>query len=256
MLPKLRRALILYITAGDPLINTKLVSALYQSGMDILEVGLPVARPKYDGPVIRRSMRRALASLSGLDDALDSAVKLPGDNKILFTYYDEALKYGVEDFFSRVSSGFGSVLFPDLLIDHLGELERYSRLCEKYGVAQAFFITTGFPHKLVKRLSSLEPAFIYLGLMVSTGVLLPISAGRNIRLFRELVGSVPLIVGFAVRSPEQVEQYMQAGADGVVVGSALLRILEEAGEDEKISRVCGFVAELKRAVERHGYTQQ
>ena len=224
--------------------------------MDVLEVGLPVAKPKYDGPVVKRSMRRALTNVSGIGEALEAAVKMPGDSKILFTYYEEALNYGVEDFFSRVSNGFGAVLFPDLLIDYLGELERYSRLCEKYGVAQAFFITTGFPHKLVKRLADLEPAFIYLGLMVSTGVLLPISASRNIRLFRELVGSVPLIVGFAVRSPEQVEQYMRAGADGVVVGSALLRILEEASEDEKISRVRGFVAGLKRAVEQHGYAQQ
>lgn len=253
MLSRSGRVLILYLTVGDPLITTNLIKSLYQSGVDMLEIGLPTAKPKYDGPVVKRSMLRASANVQGIEEALENASKMTGGGKILFTYYEEALSYGVEELFSRAGGRFYTVLFPDLLIDYPDDLGRYLRLCDKYGFEPAFFVTTGFPHKLVKHLSSLEPAFIYLGLMLSTGVLLPISASRNIRLFRGLVGDVPLIVGFAVRSPEQVGSYVHAGADGVVVGSAFLRVLEEAAdEDKRIRRACEFVAGLKKAVENHG----
>jgi tryptophan synthase alpha chain len=104
-------------------------------------------------------------------------------------YYEDALKIGLEGLFRRAAeNGADALLFPDLLIDYPDQFKTYTQLSEKYGLEKAFFITTTFPHKLVRELVDHEPAFIYLGLMACTGVLLPITIARNIYIMKRLVG--------------------------------------------------------------------
>jgi len=84
--------------------------------------------------------------------------------------------------------------------------------------------------------------------MFSTGVLLPVSAERNIRNIRRLLGDTPMVVGFAIRDPEQVRRYVSAGADGVVVGSGFLRILEGYPEGERVEKAIQFLRSLKEVL--------
>ena len=244
-----RRALVAFLTVGDPLTwNGKVMEALVSSGVDAFELGIPTRMAKYDGPTIRASYRRALRS--GVDERF--AVSLLKEVKglahpILFTYYEVALSYGLEDLMgSAAEAGIKCVLFPDLLIDYLESLEDYIELCEKYNLEHAFFITSCFPHRLIVKLANLEPSFIYLGLMASTGILLPVAINRNIRIIKSLVRETPLLVGFALSSPQQVRLCVSAGADGVVVGSAILKLLEEGSRDT--NHLKSFITNLKEAL--------
>lgn len=239
------RVFIAYLTVGDPLVDDVVVEALVNSGVDVFELGLPTGSPKYDGPAIRASYRRALDNMVTVDKAISLVRDFPVDYKIIFTYFDLALGFNIEDFMNSASNArVKSVLFPDLLIDYLEDLNTYTRLCERYGLEPVFFITSCFPHRLVSNISRLNPAFIYLGLMASTGVLLPITVSRTIKIMKGLVGNVPLIVGFALSQPQQVSDCINAGADGVVVGSAILELIGRLHHEEKSSKLRDYVSSL------------
>jgi len=245
---KFGRVLVVYLTVGDPLVwNEEVIGTLSSSGVDLFELGIPTTMTKYDGPAIRASYRRALES--GVDErrsiSLIREVKGLGGS-ILFTYYDVALACGLEGLMSNVAeAGIECILFPDLLIDYPEDLESYIKLCERYDLEHAFFITSCFPHHLIVKLAKLEPAFIYLGLMPSSGILLPIAISRNIGIIKGLIGEVPLLVGLGLSSPQQVGLCISAGADGVVVGSTILRILAEGSEVAKLKI---FISSLREAL--------
>ena len=247
---KHKKALVVFLTVGDPLTwNGKVMEVLASSGVDAFELGIPTRLAKYDGPTIRASYKRALRS--GVDErcAVSLIKEVKGlKNTILFTYYEVALAYGLEDLLSNVAeAGIECVLFPDLLIDYPESLEDYIKVCKKYNLEYAFFITSCFPHHLMVKLAKLDPSFIYLGLMASTGILLPIAISRNIKIIRNLVGQTPLLVGFALNNPQQVSLCADAGADGVVVGSAILKLLEGGLEAAKLK---SFIRGLKEALSR------
>ncbi len=246
--PRGRRKLVAYVTAGDPLVFS-IVDVLISSGIDLFELGIPSEHPKYDGPAIRKSYRRALERGVTLEKAFEIIEGFPS-SKVLFTYFDLAMKVGLEEFASLASQcSVESVLFPDMLIDYPESLDAYIRICGRYGLKPSFFVTSSFPHRLISKLARLEPAFIYLGLMASTGILLPITLDRTIRIVRKLVGDVPLFVGFAISKPEQVANCVNAGADGIVVGSAILRLLEGAAVDERPRKVKEYIESLRRALD-------
>ncbi|MCS7142639.1 MAG: tryptophan synthase subunit alpha [Aigarchaeota archaeon] len=240
------RRLIVYVTLGDDLVKPQLIQRFMHSGCDVLELGLPTPLAKYDGPTIRRSIARALRTCDGrVRELLDMVRQFDAEQKVLFTYFEFAANMGLREVYSRAAEHVESVLFPDLLIDYPERVDEYVAMSREYGLELTFFVPTTVPHRLVTRIASLDPAFVYLGLMISTGVHLPVTAERNIGVIKRLLGQVPLVVGFAVRTPEQVRRYVAAGADGVVVGSAILKMLEE-GEAE---RSVELVRSLKEAME-------
>lgn len=245
------RRLVVYVTLGDDVVDHSLFSILKENGCDVVELGLPTNLAKYDGPAIKRSMARALKRGSSAKELLASLPSIPFDHKVLFMYYELAKVLGLEEVFNTASGNVCSILFPDLLIDYPEGQDHYLEMCERYGMEPTFFVTSSFPHRLIKKLASLDPAFIYMGLMLSTGVSLPIFAERNIRIVKQIVGKVPLVVGFAINSSDQVERYVKAGADGIVVGSALLRLLEESKSREGLARVSELVRSLKEALVGH-----
>lgn len=246
-----RKMLVIYLTAGDPLIfSSSIVDVIASSGADLFELGIPNEHPKYDGPTIRASYKRALRNGTTLEKAFRIIKDFPSDLKILFTYFDLALKMGLEEFVSLASEcSVSSVLFPDMLIDYPEHLSAYINACERYGLRPSFFITSSFPHKLISRVARLNPAFIYLGLMASTGILLPVTLSKTIGIVRELIGDAPLLVGFAISRPEQVAKCVSAGADGVVIGSAVLKLLERTPIDERPHRVKEYILSLRRALD-------
>jgi tryptophan synthase alpha chain len=248
-----KRTLTAYLTVGDPLTSDKtIIEALTISGVDIFELGIPTNMPKYDGPVIRASHKRALEKGVTTDKAFKLTrefTTITGANTVLLTYFSVALNYGLEDFIEKASiAGVSCVLFPDLLIDYVDSLDVYIKLCENYGVEPAFFITSCFPHRLISKLAKLNPAFIYLGLMASTGILLPITISKTIRIMKGLVGDIPLLAGFAISTPQQISNCIEAGADGIVIGSALLRLLETEQGENRATKLRNFILSLKKAL--------
>jgi len=241
-----------YLTLGfpEPARFRGVVESL-RGCVDFYEFGVPTRRPKYDGPTIRMTHRRvveqglvgreALRLLRGLD---------VGAPFTLMAYLEdyvggdaEALRGFLED---AASAGALCVLFPDLAFDYPGMVDRYVEESERAGMRPCFFASSRFPHAWLVRFAALNPLYVYLGLQPATGVELPIAVVKNVRTARRLVGDRYLLTGFAVRRPETAAGLIRAGADAVVVGSAVARRLVEEG----VEAARGLACELHHAV--HG----
>lgn len=246
-----RRTLMVYLTAGDPYVNDEVVETLSSCGIRVFEFGIPLASPKYDGPIIRMSYKRALENGVSLEGVFSAISGFNVAHKIILTYFEYALKVGLDRIAElSLEADASGILFPDLLIDYPEELGAYIKLCSDYGLEPIFFITSSFPHKLISRLAGMEPTFIYLGLMASTGILLPITVTKTIKIVRELIDGTPLLAGFAISEPWQVSNCIRAGADGVVVGSAIIRLISETrGRGLYLEGLKEYVYSLIKALE-------
>ncbi|MEM3640961.1 MAG: tryptophan synthase subunit alpha, partial [Candidatus Bathyarchaeia archaeon] len=216
----------------------------------IFEFGLPITKPKYDGLTIKASYKRALKNGTTIEKSFSIIKSFQLDHKFVFTYFESAREIGLENFMGFISNtNVEGVLFPDLLIDYMEELDNYLKLCNEYSFDPAFFITSSFPHKLVSKLAKLNPVFIYLGLMASTGTLLPITVSKTVKIMRNLVGDTPLLVGFAISEPSQVSDYVKAGADGVVIGSAIIKLItDEQNMELRKGKLVKYILSLKEAL--------
>jgi len=216
---------------------------------DFLELGLPARNPLYDGPTIRRTHREALAAAEGMDRRalLRLAAESAGDTPFtVMTYLWEhggakGLRGLVEDV---AAAGAAGLLLPDLLFEHPGLLGEYVDAVRGAGMRPAFFVSSKFPHRLLSRLASLDPLFIYLGLQPATGAGLPVAVLDNVALARRLAGSAYLLAGFSVRGPGDAVGLVGAGADAVVIGSELVRRALSGGPAAAASLAC----EVRRAV--------
>ncbi|CCC82034.1 tryptophan synthase subunit alpha [Thermoproteus tenax] len=229
-----------YITAQWPNSETfrSLLSSLDQVA-DFVEIGVPTTNPKYDGPFIRLSHREAavkgLGALQGLD--------LP-KNAVLMAYAEDYL--GKFDALARAAaeSGAVSVLLPDLLVDFPEALEEYVLAVRRNGLDPSFFLPSKFPYALAGRLASYNPLFLYIGLYAATGIRLPVYVERNIKIARQYAGDVYIVAGFAIDSADRARAIVGAGADGLVVGTAAMKILKERG----LQQTLAFLAEIKEAL--------
>ncbi len=249
-----QKTLVIFLTLGDPTLEKTLTyTRVLIDVADILELGVPTSSGKYDGPVIRSSYKHAIIGGASIESSLKFFKEVPTEKKIVLSYFEGASQYGFEAFMKLAAeSGARCVLFPDLLVDYFEEFEHYLNVCEKLSLEPAFFVTSGFPHRLVKSLSSVQPApaFIYLGLMASSGTSLPISVAENIAVMKELVGETPLLAGFSIKTSSQVAHCISSGADGVVVGSAILKkIAETEGEDKLLKELKEHVSELRKGLD-------
>jgi tryptophan synthase alpha chain len=242
-----------YLTIGypGPAVFPEVLRSL-EPCVDFYELGLPTRRPKYDGPTVRASHRRvAEQGLVGLE-ALRLLEKAGiGKPFTLMAYLEDYIGdlRGVLE--AAASVGAACVLFPDLAFDYPGELERYVEESERAGMRPCFFASSRFPHRWLERYAALRPLYIYLGLQPATGVELPIAVAKNVRTARLLVGDRYLLTGFAIKSPGTARALIEAGADAVVVGSAILRLLDEEGLGSARGLACSIYEAVHAAgVER------
>ncbi len=234
-----------YWTLGYPTLPASLeaLSALSECS-DFLEVGLPSRNPMYDGPVIRDTHRRA--ERAGIERALRRLESLARPYTLLAymaDYRDGSLRRLLE---GAASAGALCVLMPDLAFEYPDAVGEYVDESLRAGLKPCFFASSRFPHGWLRRFASYSPLYVYLGLQPATGVKLPVEVERNVALARKLVGSAYLVAGFSVRSPETARSLIEAGADAVVVGSALVRAYNEGGLEaarETACRIAGGVRE-------------
>jgi tryptophan synthase alpha chain len=244
------RALVIYVTAGDPSLDTtaRLVIEAERRGADVIELGVPFSDPIADGPVIQRGSQRALAAGASLAGVLDMVRDLRSDVRaplVLLTYYNPVLAFGLRAFSeTAVKAGVDGVIVADLPPEEAGPLNAEAEPAGLDVIHLAAPTSTPERLRLIARHSR---GFIYL--VSLTGVTgeraeLPTELAAQIRALR-LVTTKPVCVGFGVGRPEQVAAVGQL-ADGVIVGSALVRLIEQhAGSPALVQNVGEFVASLK-----------
>ena len=245
-----RRALIPFLVAGDPDVGTtvRAVEALIQAGADLIELGVPFSDPVADGPVNQRAYTRALAAGVSLPTVLDLVKSIRGRSElpiVLLSYYNPLLRYGLEAFCrDAAGAGVDGVVVPDLPVDEAADLVGPARA---NGVDTVFLLAPTSTDPRIKLTVGQSSGFIYcVSLTGVTGVREKLAEGVD-----GLVGrirphtSLPICVGFGVSTPEQAQE-VAAVADGVIVGSALVALLERP---DGVARLAELVRALRAAID-------
>jgi tryptophan synthase alpha chain len=234
------KALIAYVTAGDPTPEKtpELVFALERGGVDLIELGVPFSDPIADGPVIQRGAERALKAGTSVKKVLDIARNVRKKSRIplvLFTYLNPVLRYGLEALARDAKeAGIDGCLLTDLSVE---EALSYTGAMRSAGLDTVFLAApTSTPARL-KLVSEYSSGFVYL--VSRTGVTgerssISDSLAPLVRSMRAIT-KLPLAVGFGIATPEQAREVSKM-ADGVVVGSAFVRLIEQNGDIEAFAR--------------------
>lgn len=249
------KALVGFVTAGDPdpTMSLRIIAAMCAAGLDLLELGVPFSDPSADGPVIQRSSGRALAAGVGLAQVLEMVAALRRETRIpmvVFSYYNPILAYGAAAFHrDACSAGADGLLVVDLPPEESAEL---TGLWPDNGLCLIRLTSPTTPPQRMRRIAACASGFIYhvsqLGVTGSGGLRPDEIAGKLHEL--RAVTRLPVCVGFGISSPAQVAAVARI-AEGVVIGSAFERLIEEnIGRSDLPELMAGRVAELKRATRR------
>ncbi len=227
-----KKAFIPFITCGDPCLETtkELIYALEKGGADVIELGIPFSDPTAEGPVIESANMRALKGGVTTDKIFDMVKEVKVNVPLVFmTYANVVFSYGIERFVKKcVEIGVSGIILPDIPYE---EKEEFSKVCEAYEVD---FISLIAPtsHERISMIAREAKGFVYcVSSMGVTGVRNTITADVDsmVALVRE-VTEVPVAIGFGISTPEQAK-IMADKSDGVIVGSAIVRLIEQYGID-------------------------
>jgi tryptophan synthase alpha chain len=250
-----RPALIPFFVIGDPDFDTSLevVKAAIDAGADILELGIAFSDPIADGPTIQKADIRAMRSGMTMAKACRFIRQVKDYRDIpigLLMYYNLVYQYGTEKFFTDFhKAGANSVLVADLSIDDAGEIEGPARAA---GLDTVFMVTPVTAPKRMKRIASKTTGFIYtvsvLGVTGSRNELSDTVEGLVARLKK--LTDVPVCVGFGVSKPEHAAAIAAAGADGVIIGSKVVSLIEANLDDKQkmLAEIATFLADVKAAI--------
>ena len=225
-----RSALIGYLPTGFPDVATSIsaMTAMVESGCDIIEVGVAYSDPGMDGPTIAAATEVALRNGVRVRDALAAveAITNAGGNAVVMTYWNPVLKWGVEAFARDLASAGGlGLITPDLIPD---EADEWIQVSDQHGLDRIFLVAPSSTPERLAATTSLSRGFVYAAsTMGVTGARDAVSdaAPELVRRVRE-VSDIPVGVGLGVRSREQAAE-IAAYADGVIVGSALVTALND-----------------------------
>jgi tryptophan synthase alpha chain len=243
-----RKSFVAFITAGDPSLDRTVEAALQfdDAGVDVLELGVPFSDPLADGPVIQRASDRALRAGTRLVDVLAAVRRIRARCDLpllLFSYFNPLLRYGL-DALARdaVDAGVDGVLVTDLPPE---EADGWLRCARATGLDTVFLVAPTSPDERVRRVAEASRGFVYA--VSRTGVTgerdaISDEAAPLVRRIKALTGE-PVVLGFGLSTPQQVQAAAEV-ADGVVVGSALVRFLEEHPQGD----LAGQVRWLKSAM--------
>lgn len=256
-----KAALVCYLTAGDPSLEMteKIALALAENGADIIEMGVPFSDPMADGPVIQRACERALKSGTTLGKTLKTVRRIKDRADIpvlLFGYCNPFYRYGVGRLAADAkSAGTDGILAVDLPPEEAGEFR--ARLREN-GLDQVFLLSPNTTNERINAVAKLAGGFVYLVSVTGVTGARPDKDYSGAENFRGLVEKIkartglPVGVGFGISTPEQAAK-VASFADAVIVGSAIMKIVEESsGKDLAPGRVGAFASELSKSCERSG----
>lgn len=244
-----RKAFIAYLTGGDPSPrHTKsLVLALERGGADLVELGVPFSDPIADGPVIQRASHRALEAGTTLPKILEQVREIRRESQIpllLFSYLNPLLRYGFERLAKdAVEAGVDGVLLTDLCIEEAQDAVGRLRAS---GLDTVFLAAPTSTERRLRLVAERSSGFVYLVSRTGvTGEQASLSQGAHLLVQRmRKLTNLPLAVGFGISTPQQVAEV--AGiADGIVVGSTIVRFIEAHAKDPALpEKLQEFVREL------------
>jgi tryptophan synthase alpha chain len=256
-----RCALMPFLMAGDPhLAATRATMlALQEQGADLVELGIPYSDPLADGPVIQAAAGRALAAGTTPAGVLEMLASLQGELRIpvvLFTYSNPLLNRGMEPFCrDAAAAGAAGLVVPDLPLE---EAETLSAIAAAQGLDLVLLVAPTTPAGRMARIHTASRGFTYLVSVTGvTGVRASLE-GRVEALVRQLkqLGPTPVAVGFGIAGADQARQVRRWGADGAIVGSALVKVMAAAaeqhpGDADAVAAAAGrFCAELRAGLDR------
>ena len=249
-----RKAFVAYLTAGDPNLKTtaELIPALEAAGVDIIEVGVPFSDPTADGPVIQAASQRALKRVATLKKILAVIADLRrtrGITIVLFGYYNQILSYGPERFAAEAAvSGVDGLLVVDLPPEEADELRQYS---DSVGLDFITLIAPTTDPKRARKILRRATGFVYyisVTGVTGTAIPRPDDVRRDVKRLKGMT-ALPVAVGFGISTPGQAAAIATL-ADGVVVGSALVRLIGEKGESgDLVPAAASFAAKIRQAID-------
>ncbi|MCI8388028.1 MAG: tryptophan synthase subunit alpha [Clostridiales bacterium] len=245
------KAFVAFITCGDPdLVTTAaLVLEMAKSGADLIELGIPFSDPTAEGPVIQEANIRALSGGVTTDKIFDMVRELRRDTDVplaFMTYANVVFSYGIERFASTAAEiGMDGIILPDVPFE---EKEEFAAIFRKYGID---FVSLIAPtsHDRVTRIAKEAEGFVYcvssLG-VTGTRSNITTDVGAMVSLVRAANPNVPCAIGFGISTPEQAKK-MAESADGVIVGSAIVKLVGKYGK-EAVPYVAEYVRSMKGAI--------
>ncbi|MEI7855911.1 MAG: tryptophan synthase subunit alpha [Methanomicrobiales archaeon] len=252
--PTLKKpAFIGFTVAGDPDKSSciRIARALIEGGTDILELGVPFSDPVADGPVIQKADERALESGTTPDTIFEIVKEIRKDSDVpivFLTYYNIVHRRGIERFYREAQdAGVDGILVADMPVE---ESEEVCAIAERCGIDPIFLITQTTSDERIKKIAAKARGYLYLVAVLGvTGVRDQVSDGAIDLLHRVRKHTkLPLALGFGISTPSHVQTCARAGADGVIVGSAIVEIVERnlSDPDSMALELQQYVQAMKR----------
>jgi tryptophan synthase alpha chain len=249
-----KKALIAYITAGDPSLEQteKIVLSIAEAGANIIELGIPYSDPVADGPIIQQASQRALQAGTTVEGILTLVSKLRSRTAVplvLMTYINPILQYGVERFMNKAYSvGVNALIIPDLPVEEWVLIEDAAHH-HQIGLIPLLAPTT--PAERIRKICPRARGFIYcVSLTGVTGMRTELPPQLNEFLARvRAATTLPMAVGFGIGTPQQV-LHLKDHCDGVVVGSAIVNLLAEVrAKPDGLAQIRNYIASLRQALD-------
>ncbi|MFP4507700.1 MAG: tryptophan synthase subunit alpha [Candidatus Acetothermia bacterium] len=247
-------ALIAYLMAGDPSPkkSVEYLKSLSAGGADVVEFGVPYTDPVADGQTIQAAGNRAidetgdLASVFRIVERAKRSIETP---IVLMSYYNPVFQFGEEKFLNRCDeTGVDGVILPDLPVE---EGNSYIELARKHSVATPFLVTPATSQARIKEVAERSTGFLYLvarpGTTGAQEEVAKLTTEAIKSVTAQLSGELPICVGFGLSSPEGISRVVEAGADGAIVGSAIVKRIAEGRRPDEVR---DFVRELKSGTTR------
>jgi tryptophan synthase alpha chain len=249
-------ALICYVVAGYPDIQTSenIIVALIEGGADMIEIGIPFSDPIADGNTIQEAIHQSLLSGITPEQCLELSQrirnKFPDVPLIIMTYSNILFRIGYEEFLRRAKvKGIDGCILPDIPFE---ESEEYVTAAKKTGIATIFLTAPNTEEKRLKDINEICSGFLY---VVSV---FGITGERKkfdrytydvIKKVKKITkNNIPIAAGFGISKPEHVRNMLQAGADAVIVGSAIIRKIKETENKKKLPSILrDFTIDMKNA---------
>lgn len=229
-----KKAFIPFITCGDPDLETteQLVYTMEKEGAAVIELGIPFSDPTAEGPVIQAANLRALRGGVTTDKVFDTVEKIRKNSQIplvFMTYANVVFSYGTERFVQRMkASGMDGLILPDVPFE---EKEEFDSVCREYGI-ELISLIAPTSHERIRMIAEKASGFVYcVSSLGVTGTRSEITTdiGEMVRLVKE-TKDIPCAVGFGISTPEQATEICRH-ADGVIVGSAIVKMCAAHGRD-------------------------
>jgi len=255
---KNEKALICYVVAGYPdmMSSEHIITSLINGGADIIEIGIPFSDPIADGSTIQDAIQNSLRSGTTPDMCLELASKIrktfPNIPLLIMTYSNILYRKGYIQFAKKAKeSGIDGFIIPDIPIE---ESKEYLKIMQSIGLSTIFLVSPNTAGKRLKMISRICTGFLYaISVYGTTGERqsfdeYTIESIKRVKKVTSAADELPLAVGFGISNPNHVKYMIDAGADAVIIGSAIIKKIQEIENKDTLFNILNrFAYELKNS---------